>query len=162
VPVAWAAGDPEPVPVAAGVVATRIADRHLTLVFLGRPPDEDVMALWASLGPLELPAAVAPQWWERFGRSAVALVVSDDGGLLEAAAEACHIAAEGLIGVRRPPSFRPHVTMARVPRRARPPSNADLRTWTVPSGRLEVGALTLFRTRPDQAGDRYERVTDRR
>jgi 2'-5' RNA ligase len=146
------------VPADTEVVATREADRHITLVFLGRVPEEDVMRFWGSLPQLDLPARTRPLRWERFGRSAIALALADDDGLLSTAAGACHDAAEGLIGVRRPPEHRPHVTMARVPRRSRPPAPQALRAWPVPPGPLDVGLITLFRSRTGATGDRYEVV----
>jgi 2'-5' RNA ligase len=158
VPMSLGADERELVPASADLVATRAADRHLTLVFLGRAPDHDVATVWQSVPALGLPSTVDAHRWERFGRSAIALVVSDDDGLLDAAATVCHDAADGLIEVRRPSPFRPHVTMARVPRRARPPSSGALRGWPLPASPLEVGALTLFRSRTDPGTDRYEIV----
>ena len=110
------------------------------------------------LPELDLPTRVRPLEWQRFGRRAIALVVSDDDGLLRAAADACHDIAARLVEVRRPPEFRPHVTMARVPRRARPPTAPALREWAVPSARLDVGPATLFRSSNGETGDRYEVV----
>ena len=159
-PVSLAADEGEVVPAGAGLVVTRSGDRHLTLVFLGRVPDADVLATWAAVPELGLPSTVDARRWERFGRSAIALVVSDDE-LLDAAAAMCHDAAEGLIHLRRPSPFRPHVTMARVPRRARAPTSRALRDWPLPARPIELGTLTLFRSRTEPTGDRYERVMQR-
>lgn len=148
----------EIVPPGAEVVATRPGDRHLTLVFLGGVPEETVAQCWGDLPELALPAQVRPLAWERFGRRAIALVVSDDDGLLRAAGDACHDTAVRLVEVRRPDGFRPHVTMARVPRRARPPTAKVLSEWPVPSRPLDVGPATLFRSRSGGTGDRYEVV----
>jgi 2'-5' RNA ligase len=157
-PVAFAADDPL-VPADADVRATRPADRHVTLVFLGRVPGDTARRVWRSIPPLRLPVEVHARRWERFGRSALALELSDDDGLLEAAAARCHDeAADVVVDLGRPAVFRPHVTMARVPRRGRPPSGRELRSWPVPSSALPVGRPTLFRTNPQSTGDRYEVV----
>jgi 2'-5' RNA ligase len=141
----------------ADVVPTRPADRHLTLVFLGRVPQATVMDLWRSLPPLTLPATIRALAWERFGRRAIALSLADDDGRLGAAADVCAEAAGAhLRDLRVPAKFRPHVTLGRVAKRASPPAPAALRTWPVPPAPLAVGAPTLFRSRDDPAGDRYE------
>jgi 2'-5' RNA ligase len=156
------AGDPgDVVPSTTDLRATRPADRHITLVFLGRVPDDVVSRCWAGLPPVVLPREVRPLRWERFGRSAIALVVSDDDGLLRAAADACRGATASVVEVHPPSEHRPHVTMARVPRRARPPTAKALRGWAVPSGPLDVGGLTLFRSRAGGSGDRYAVVAQR-
>ena len=117
--------------------------------------------IWRSVPVLDLPSQARAVRWERFGRSAIALVVADKDGRLGAAADACHGAAAPLIELRPPSPFRPHVTMARVRRRARPPSAAVLRAWTVPQAGLQLGPLTLFRSRVDPGDDRYEVVAHR-
>jgi 2'-5' RNA ligase len=158
-PVTFAADDEPLVPADADVRAIGSADRHVTLVFLGRVPDDTARRVWQSIAPLELPVEVQALRWERFGRSALALELSDGDGLLEAAAALCHDAAADVgIEVRRPAVFRPHVTMARVPRRGRPPRERDLRGWPVPSSALRVGRLTLFHSNPQSTGDRYDVV----
>jgi 2'-5' RNA ligase len=141
--------------------ATRPADRHLTLAFLGGVQEGVALAVWRNVPTLELPTSVRAIAWERFGKSAIALEVSDDDQRLEGAAGACHDAAQGLAEVRRPSPFRAHVTMARVPRRGRAPAVSALRTWPLPEGALPLGALTLFRSSGVPAGDRYV-VVDRR
>jgi 2'-5' RNA ligase len=157
-PVSLAADPPEMARLDPVFVATSPADRHITLAFFGRAPRATVEQVWLSLPQLSLPRETRPLRWELFGRRALALSLADDDGLLGAAAEACHDAANELIDLRRPPEFRPHVTLARVPRRARPPSRGNLRGWAVPAGLVDVGCLTLFRSREDPTGDRYERV----
>ena len=147
------------VPVRVDVRPTRPADRHVTLVYLGRVPEGTAHRVWHSLPRLQLPDEVRALRWERFGRNAVALELSDDDGLLEGASARCHdAAADVVVGVPRPSIFRPHVTMARVPRRARPPSATALRDWPVPSSALQIGRTTLFRTSPQSTADRYEVV----
>lgn len=139
------------------MVATRPADRHLTLVFLGRVPRDTVMAAWRSLPHLTLPEEVRAVAWERFGRRAIALSLADDDGRLGAAADVCvSVAGARLSGFRPPAGFRPHVTLGRVPKRVSPPTPAAMRTWSVPPEPLAVGPPTLFRSREDVAGSRYE------
>jgi 2'-5' RNA ligase len=147
----------ELVPVDADVVAIRPADRHVTFAFLGQVEPEIVEQYWSSLPTLALPRRVHPRRWERFGRSAIALSLADDA-LLTAAADACHDAALGLIELRPSETFRPHVTLARVRRRARPPSPQALRRWVLPRDAIEVGRLTLFRSGTGARDDRYEHV----
>ena len=158
-PVTFAADDEPLVPSDADVRATRPADRHVTLVFLGRVPDDTAHRVWRSLPTLRLPVEVHALRWDRFGRSALALRLSDDDGRLEAAAALCHDAAGDIVvDLRRPAVFRPHVTLARVPRRGRPPPERVLSSWPVPSSALQVGRPTLFRSNPRSTGDRYEVV----
>ena len=142
----------------AGLSATRVADRHVTLAFLGPVPDDDVSRCWASLPRLALPAAAAPTGWARFGRSAIVVTLADDDRQLIAAMDACHDAAAEVFDLRRPAEQRPHVTLARVRRRAKAPRPHVLRGWDVPAGPVEVGRVTLFRSRPSGSGDRYEVV----
>lgn len=138
---------------------TRSGDRHLTLVFLGRMPREQVLLFWQSLPPLTLPDHARPVQWELMGRRALALTLADDDGRLGAAADACYeVAAEQWIELRRSDRFRPHVTLARVPKRRRPPTQRVLGDWPVPPGPVYVGPPTLFRSREDTTGDRYEIV----
>ena len=162
VPVALHPDGSELPPAEPGLVALAPSDRHVTLAFLGRAPDDDVRAVWSAVPRVVLPCELDALRWERFGRSALALVVSDVDRRLEAAAEACHRAADGVIQTKRPTPFRPHVTMARVPRRAHAPSASALRGWTVPARALSAGPLTLFRSATDGRAGRYEVVDERR
>ena len=152
------AGDDGLVPSDADVVAIQASDRHVTLVFLGRVPEDAALQVWRALPPLLLPAEVGAVRWERFGRSALAIELSDDDGRLAVAADRCHEAAEGVVEVQRHPVYRPHVTMARVPRRSRPPSARTLGEWPLPSSPIAVGVPTLFRSRTEPAAERYEVV----
>jgi 2'-5' RNA ligase len=161
VPVVLQPEDADLPPAAPGVVALGAADRHVTLAFLGHAADEAVMAIWARMPALALPATVRARRWERFGRRAIALVVWDDDDRLDAAAAASHRAAEASIELRSPSPFRPHVTMARIGRRARPPTSRALRDWPLPARPLAVGALTLFRSRREPSRGRYEAVERR-
>jgi 2'-5' RNA ligase len=154
------AGDPLlAVPAGVEVVATRPADRHVTLVFLGRVPQESALDLWAALPPLTVPEHVGAVAWERFGRNAIALSVADDDDQLRAATDLClDVAVAQLTDLTRPAGFRPHVTLGRIRKRARPPTPAALRGWPVPADPLHVGPPTLFRSRGRADGDRYEVV----
>jgi 2'-5' RNA ligase len=158
-PVTVADADEPVAPTGAEVRAVRPGDRHVTLVFLGGVPVDTAQEVWRSIPLLRLPAEVRALRWARFGRSALALELSDADGLFEGGATQCSDAATSVgIEVRPPPVFRPHVTIARVPRRGRPPTDRDLHEWPVPRSALQVGRLTLFRSNPASTGDRYEVV----
>lgn len=144
------------VPEGVDLVATRPADLHLTLVFLGRLTPDAALDLWGALPPLALPDGVRAVAWERFGRNALALSLGDDDGRLRIATEACRDVADArLADFIRPAGFRPHVTLGRIPKRARPPTPAALRGRPVPADPLHVGPPTLFRSRGRADGDRY-------
>ena len=140
------ADDDELVPASADVVAIGRPDRHVTLVFLGGVPEGVALEVWRSLPPLRMPDEVRALRWDRFGRSALALELSDDDGLLAAAADPCQNAALQVVEVQRHPVYRPHVTMARVPRRSRPPSGRVLAGWPMPTDPVAVGVPTLYCT----------------
>jgi 2'-5' RNA ligase len=132
---------------------TSVADRHLTLRYLGRVDDDIAMSAWRAMPALDLPPTASVLRWARFGRSALALVLDDPDGRLAAAAATAHPDA--------PPPYRPHVTLGRIPRRERPPSPTAIARWPLPADVMRVGAPTLFRTRPPGDGDRYEPVVER-
>lgn len=157
-PLAFEVADVELVPPDAEVVPVRPGDRHVTLVFLGGVPDDSALHVWRSLPDLRLPTEVRALGWARFGQSALALELADEQGLLAVAADHCDSAAAAVVELRRHPHYRPHVTMARTPRRSRPPSARALAGWPVPPQPITVGAPTLYRTKPKSAGDRYEVV----
>lgn len=159
-PLHFATGDDALVPTDADVDVEPIrpGDRHVTLVFLGRVPDDTALQVWRAVPPLRLPSELRAVRWARFGRSALALELSDDDGLLASAAGLCEGAAEPLVALQRHPVYRPHVTMARVPRRSRPPSTRALEDWPLPAAPIAVGAPTLYRSNPQPTGDRYELV----
>ena len=157
-PVSLDRGQGLPANAGADIVATRVGDRHLTLAFLGRVDPTDALRLWHALPPLALPDQARALAWARFGRRAIALEIVDDGVLHEAAATCVDRAAEHVPSYQRPSSFRPHVTLGRVPKRSHPPTRAALRAWPLPDGPLRLGSLTLYRSATDAGGDRYERV----
>lgn len=159
-PVTFAADDDQLVPPEAGINPVRPGDRHVTLVFLGGAPDSAAAQIWRSLPVLRLPSGVRALRWARFGATALALELSDDDELLAAAAARCEGAAEPVVDLQRHPAYRPHVTMARVTRRSRPPDARTLEGWPLPGGPIAVGALTLYRTKPQRDGDRYEIVAE--
>lgn len=156
-PLAFASEDAV-VPPGADVVPIGPGDRHVTLVFLGRVADDTALQAWRSLPALRLPSEVRAMRWARFGRSALALELSDEGGLLAVAAGRCEGAAARLVAIQRHPVYRPHVTMARVPRRSRPPSARSLDEWPLPPGPIAVGVPTLYRSKTQPTDDRYEAV----
>lgn len=140
------------------IVPTRPGDRHLTLVYLGRVPTDDVMRVWRALPQLALPDHGRPLGWERFGRRAIALSLADDDGRLRSAAEVCFDVADArLPQFDRPASFRAHVTLGRVRKQAKPPTSTTLGAWIVPPA-VDLGPPTLFRLDEQSTGDRYERV----
>ena len=157
-PLTLAASDARLVPQDAGAVALTATDRHVTLVFLGSVPEDVALRAWQAVPALDVPAEVSAWRWARFGKSALALELSDGTGRLETAATACRHATRAHVDVRVPSAFRPHVTMARVPRRSRPPSAAALAAWPLPTQPLTVGPVTLFRSTGQPTGDRYEVV----
>ena len=131
----------------------------MTLLFLGRRPEDAVRSLWASLPSLGVPEQARAVGWERFGRRALALALADDDGRWRTAAgEAAAIAAQQLPDLAVPADFRPHVTVGRLPKAARPPTSHVMGRWPVPTGPLGVGPPALFRSRDDPTGDRYEVV----
>ena len=160
-PVALPPGDPDPVPSEAHVRPLLPPDRHVTVVFLGNVPDDTAQAGWQALPELSLPAEASAQRWARFGRSALALELADDDGRWEDAAVTAVEAVTSLVTVRSPSPFRPHVTMARVPRRAKPPTASALARWALPIQPLRVGPLTLFHSAPSGSERRYVAVEQR-
>jgi 2'-5' RNA ligase len=140
------------------IVPTRTGDRHLTLVYLGRVPTDDIMRLWRALPRLALPEHLRPLGWERFGRRAIALTLADDDRRLRVAADACFEVADAqLPQFDRPASFRAHVTLGRVRKQAKPPTLTTMGTWTFPAA-VDLSPATLFRLDERSTGDRYEKV----
>lgn len=138
----------------------RVADLHVTLVFLGWTDPDRVAAIWeaasgtlvdGAVPPLLTPGGLAavPKRRPRL----VSLELSDEGGraaaLQRAAADS--LAAAGLHEPERRP-FWPHVTLARLRRGARwPPLEASPGL-----GPFEAAAVTLYRSHLSPSGARYE------
>ena len=134
---------------------------HLTLVFLGYRPEEEIPAIGAVVAgaaegreaPLLRPGrvvAVPPRRRPRL----FALDLEDDGGRAGALQEALSDALEAG-GFHRPERrrFWPHVTLARVPRGVR----ADPLAGEPPPGEpFRAGEVTLYRSHLSPRGARYE------
>lgn len=111
-------------PVAAGVRRVPADQLHMTLAFLGSIAERKGRALAASLSGVVMPLpALVPRrlaYWPHPGRARLAALdfePADQLAMLEARVRA-RIAALGLpIDDHRP--FRPHVTLARMPRNAK-------------------------------------------
>lgn len=140
------------------------AQLHLTLHFLGdRPPDEADGLRRALRDAGAEPRAVALElsgtlWLAPRRPHVLACAVNDASGalgalhaLLRAPLEA---AAPGWRPDRRP--LRPHVTVARVRRGARPHPGAEP---PAPRAAFSGEALTLLRSHPGPGGTRYEPLT---
>jgi 2'-5' RNA ligase len=132
---------------------------HLTLAFLGQRPEEDVdvvrPVLEAAAGPAPSsrlgPALLLPP---RRARVLCASVEDLDGEL--AALQARVSAGLAEAGVYEPETrpFRPHATVARLRSGARSPRAA--RTPGPEPVEFAGEAVTLFRSRPQPGGARYE------
>ena len=137
---------------------------HVTLVFLGEKPEGAVAALWSAVAgaaaahraSVLTPLGVRPV--PRRRPNLFALELSDEGGraadLHRAVAGAL---AEADLHAAEPRPFWPHVTLARVRRRARSGRWSDEQPLPGPfTSRL----LTLYESRTLPAGARY-RVVER-
>jgi 2'-5' RNA ligase len=154
--VSWGAGVVLDV---AGLRALPARSLHLTLAFLGARPAEELEALRSVLTGVEgHPAgglALGSPWWLPRRRPGVlSVAVEDDHGSLRELQAAVVAGLRRAIGWQpeaRP--FFPHVTVARVRNGAR----VRPRALEGPRG-LEFAAqwLTLFRSRTDPAGARYD------
>ncbi|WP_037498217.1 RNA 2',3'-cyclic phosphodiesterase [Solirubrobacter soli] len=133
---------------------------HVTLAFLGNRPPEDVDAI----APIVAAEHAAPELAldkvlllpPRRAR-VLTVALADPTGAL-AALQSRVSTALGAAGVYTPETrpFRPHVTVARLRPRARPPRNA-----TSQLDRREFGAtaVTLYASRLHPGGARYEALT---
>ena len=135
---------------------------HVTLCFLGWRDEGHVEAIAAlALGavPVGAPAPRlalgAPAWLPRRRPRVLAVDLADDGGALaglQAQVSDALEAGAGFEPEKRP--FRPHVTVARVPRGARVSTRDEL---AVPAPLQFAGAaVTLYRSRLSRAGAQYE------
>ena len=134
---------------------------HVTLCFLGWQEAASVDAISAAcaaaVAASEIPAeleAGAAVWLPPRRPRVLAVDLTDAGG--RAAALQGAVSAELETGGWYEPEtrpFRPHVTVARVGRGARPPRG---RLPPVPLTRFSGSGLTLYRSRLSGAGARYE------
>lgn len=125
---------------------------HLTLVFLGDQPEAALLALDEALHGLARPQLrlrlTGPQVFNRSGVIAAAAV--PDPGLVALHTRLrglCHVAGITLPRAR----FRPHVTIARLPRRPAPGAEAALARWLAARAGpgapdWAVDAVTLYRS----------------
>lgn len=143
--------------------ALRILDPeslHITLLFLGERPAEEIAALAAVLSEVaggarecELETG-APLWLPPRRPRALAVEIRDAGGELgalqrELARGLCAVTAE-----QPPRRFRAHVTVART--RAAP--RRDLELPATPSLRFKISEAVLYRSHLEPSGARYEPV----
>lgn len=143
--------------------ALRILDPdslHVTLLFLGERPAEEIDALAAALSDAASGAQEcvletgAPLWLPPRRPRALAVEVHDPDGDLAAFQREL---ARGLCEITRAPQprrFRAHVTVARS--RAAPRRGAELPA-TPPLG-FSVAEAVLYRSRLEPSGARYEAV----
>ena len=139
---------------------------HLTLRFLGEVPEEDVSRLRSALdGVPPVDVQLALQEAGTFGpasRTAVVwLAIGGDGDGLRALADRVEAAvvSAGLNPERRP--FRPHVTLARINRRAsggqrRTVAEAVERLPAPPPSPFTAHSVALVRSHLGRGGPRYE------
>lgn len=154
---AWAAGAAPP-----GVRRVPVDNLHVTLAFLGTRTSDEAAAAGALLPSLARPLEelrTAGALWLPPRRPGVLSVALESGaGLADLQAElvAALASAIGFAPERRP--FRPHVTVARVPRGTRIDPRIEL---DPPAPALGFGAraLTLYRSDTSRGGARYERLS---
>ena len=135
---------------------------HVTLCFLGWRDEgqaEEIAALALGAVPAGAPAPPlalgAPAWLPRRRPRVLAVDLADERDAL-ADLQACvsdALAARAAFEPEKRP-FRPHVTVARVPRGARAGSRAELAP--PPPLRFPGAAVTLYRSRLSRAGAHYE------
>lgn len=132
---------------------------HLTLAFLGSRSQEQADAVGALLPALAGPLGemtTAGALWLPPRRPGVLTVALEASGRLPALHAALVAGLEEAIGFESEArAFRPHVTVGRVPRnvRLRPPSLA-----APPKLTFAAPSMTLYRSRTQPAGARYEPV----
>jgi RNA 2',3'-cyclic 3'-phosphodiesterase len=133
---------------------------HVTLLFLGERPAEEIDGLAAALSEAALDAGEchletgAPLWLPPRRPRALAVEIHDSGGDLfelqrELARRLCEITGE-----QPPRRFRAHLTVART--RAAPRRHAELPA--TPPLRFGVTEAVLYRSRLEPSGARYEAV----
>ena len=131
---------------------------HVTLLFLGERPNDEIDALTDALAdaaagarPCELETG-APLWLPPRRPRALAVEVHDPSGGLAALQSAIARSLCTVTGEQPPRRFRAHVTVAR--RRGGTRSHPALPA--TPALRFEVREAILYRSRLDPAGARYE------
>jgi 2'-5' RNA ligase len=134
---------------------------HLTLAFLGNRPEGDVdtcarVLAAAVAGPAPGLSLAGPLLLPPRAARVLCADVDDPAGALGRIQAAV---SEGLAGAavyvpeKRP--FRPHITVARLQRGARPPRASE--SLPVPEPlEFEAECVTLFRSRLSAGGSRYE------
>ena len=155
----------------AGLRCIADADLHITLAFLGSVGEARAHDAWAHALTLPCPAFdVAAQRLVALGKpsrpSAYGVMFDDEQGSLadfigqhrDALRESAGVNAES-----RPPL--PHLTLARPPRSAGPVIRKCASDWIddgeLPSTRLELDRLALYRRAPDGHASRFQRVAER-
>ncbi len=143
--------------------ALRILDPdslHVTLLFLGERPAEEIDALAAALSEAALGAQEcrletgAPLWLPPRRPRALAVEIHDRSGELATLQRELARALCEITGEQPPRRFRAHVTVARS--RAAPRRRAELPA-TPPLG-FDVAEAVLYRSRLEPSGARYEAV----
>jgi len=133
---------------------------HVTLMFLGERPFEEIDALAAALGEAAERGSAcdletgAPVWLPPRRPRALAVEVRDRDGAL---AELQRDLAAGLSAVAAlqvPRRFRAHLTLART--RAAPPAQEPLPP--TPALRFTAEEVVLYRSHLEPQGARYERL----
>jgi 2'-5' RNA ligase len=131
-----------------GVRWTRRDQWHVTLRFLGEVADPDPVAAALDVAPLHgCEAQLGPEV-EALGRHVICLPVAGLDELAQAVEQAT-------AGFGQPPddrSFRGHLTLARLRRRARPTGLAGQAF----EDRFRVTDVRLIRSHQDAGGSRYE------
>jgi RNA 2',3'-cyclic 3'-phosphodiesterase len=137
---------------------------HVTLAFLGHRPEDDVPPIaevLAALAPRDPPALSLGAGLLLPPRRARVLTVelADGGALAELQAEVSDgLATAGVYAPEARP-FRPHVTVARIRPRTRPPRAID--AAPEPVG-FHAGDVVLYRSRPGRGGAVYDPLVTRR
>lgn len=140
---------------------------HLTLAFLGDIPDSQAFDLAEALHTATLPAAsLALHGLDLFGpkRAAVLAAKGEGAGLEALHAKVMRTAREAGIALPRR-RFRPHVTLARLPRDLGARSEATLADFLALNARFDVAptpapGLTLYRSHLRQSGALYEPLAE--
>jgi 2'-5' RNA ligase len=137
---------------------------HVTLCFLGWRPESSIEPLAelaeACAGPVAGLALGEPLWLPRRHPRVLAIAIDDRHG--ELGALQARLVERLVTGGWHEPEARPylpHVTIARVRGDARPPSGIALPAS--PEVVFEGAAVTLYRSRLERAGARYEPLARR-